>query len=101
MKKYILLITVLVFVILPGCSGETKSDLEASEKGILSKDDAEVLIYDTLSKDEKEKYTVDYVKEEGTNYYIRVYEGTEGDIKVKAKYKVDYKTKEIKKINVK
>jgi hypothetical protein len=74
------------------------SDKIAEEQGILSKDDAEVLIYHELSDENKQTYTVDFVKEEGTKYYIKVYETVNGQIEVKKKYTVDLHTEEIEQV---
>ena len=79
-------------------SKATFDDKFAEEKGILSKDDAEVFVYHELSNEEKQKYTVDFVKQEGTKYFIRVYETINGEIKVKKKFTVDYNTEEIQQI---
>jgi len=103
-KFYSLLFLLIVAVVISGCSGKLSSGIEESEiqaekKGILSKDEAEVLIWNTLSSEEKKKYTIDYEKELGTKYYIRVYENINGEIKVRGRFTVDYNTKEIKKIS--
>ncbi|PLT27593.1 hypothetical protein [Peribacillus deserti] len=98
----------LVFSII-GCSNATLENKEktgsdvtlddkiAEEKGILSKDDAdaEVLVYNELSAEEKQSLTIDFFKEEGTKYFIRVYEPVNGEVKVKKKYTVDFNTEEI------
>ncbi|MCM3667888.1 hypothetical protein M3181_02590 [Mesobacillus maritimus] len=111
MKKNLSLIgAIFLIIILVSCGNQTsvtEEDVEigseatvedkyAEEKGILSKDDAEFLVYNELNDDEKQKYTVDFVKEEGTKYFIRVYETVNGEIKVKKKFTVDYHTKEIR-----
>lgn len=79
-------------------SDDTLSDKIAEEKGILSPDDAEVLVYNQLSDDEQQRYKIDYLKKEGTRYFIRVYEKTNGQIKVKKKYAVDFNTEEIQQL---
>ncbi|MFJ6411265.1 hypothetical protein ACIQLG_00540 [Terribacillus saccharophilus] len=79
-------------------SDVTLSDKIAEEKGVLSKDDAEVLVYNQLSSKEKKKLTIDYMKEEGTKYFLRVYENVDGTIKVKKEYTVDFNTEEVKQI---
>ncbi|PAV29145.1 hypothetical protein CIL05_12140 [Virgibacillus profundi] len=97
----------LVISCLIGCSNEpektesdvTFSDKNAEEKGVLSKDDAEVLVYNELSAEEKQNLTIDFIKEEGTKYFIRVYETVNGEMKVKKKYTVDFYTEEIKLID--
>ncbi|WP_169525206.1 hypothetical protein [Pseudalkalibacillus hwajinpoensis] len=53
------------------------------------------MVYNELSTEEKERYTVDYLKEEGTKYIIRTYEAVNGEIKVQDYYTVDFKTKEV------
>jgi hypothetical protein len=100
LKKFYLFLLILSFSIITiACSGKTLSDIEEEKEGILSQDEAEVMIWDTLSKEEKEKYTVDYEKESGTKYYLRIYETVDGEIKVRARYTIDFNTKEIKKIS--
>ncbi|TLS36163.1 hypothetical protein [Pseudalkalibacillus caeni] len=79
-------------------SGDTLSDQIAEEKGILSKDDAEALVYNQLNDEEKQNCTIDFYKEEGTKYFIRVYETVNGNEKVKKKYTVDFHTEEIQQI---
>ncbi|MDQ0483893.1 hypothetical protein [Guptibacillus hwajinpoensis] len=76
----------------------TISDQRAKEKQILSEDDAEVLVYNELTEEEQERYTVDYMKEEGTAYLIRIYEAVNGEIKVRAYYTVDFQTEKVEKI---
>ncbi|ALC91675.1 hypothetical protein AM500_19215 [Bacillus sp. FJAT-18017] len=99
MKKFYLFLLILSFSIITiACSGKTQSDIEAEKEGILSRDEAEVMIWDTLSKEEKEKYTVDYEKESGTKYYLRIY-GVDGEIKVRSRYTIDFNTKEINKLS--
>ncbi|WRP06331.1 hypothetical protein U9J35_21165 [Rossellomorea aquimaris] len=100
MKKFIGLL-ILIFLItgcLTGCSDSdgTPSD-EAGD--ILSRDDAEVLVYNELSEEDKQTYTIDFYKEEGTKYYIRVYEEVNGEINVRENYTVDFHTEEIKRID--
>ena len=112
-KKFIFLIGAIFLVtILVSCANKTSvtdeeveigskatvDDKYAGEKGILSKDDAEVFVYNELIDEEKQKYTVDFVKQEGTKYFIRVYETIDGEIKVKKKFTVDYNTEEIQQI---
>lgn len=79
-------------------SGETVSDEIAKKNGTLSKDDAEEMIFNKLSDEEKQKYTVDFIREEGTKYYIRVYDNNSGEIKVKKIYIIDFYTNEIEQI---
>ena len=79
-------------------SGVTVSDEIAEKNGTLSKDNAEVMIFNKLSDEEKQKYTVDFIKEEGTKYYIRVYDHSSGKVKVKKIYSIDFHTKEIEQI---
>lgn len=99
MKRYKRLIGYcLITGILYGCSGNTVDDERAAERGILSRDDAEVLVYHELSEEDKNKYTVDFYKEAGNTYYIQVYEEHQGDVDVKARYTVDAHTKEVKRI---
>jgi len=103
-KYYSLLFLLIVAMVISGCSGKSssgmgESEIQAEKKEILSKDEAEVLIWNTLSSEEKEKYTIDYEKELGKKYYIRVYEKIDGEIKVRGRFTVDYNTKEIKKIS--
>ncbi|MCA0985684.1 hypothetical protein [Guptibacillus algicola] len=113
MKKSIsfgVLLTTLMFGLV-SCAGnnlekkvesrETVSDEIAEKNGDLSKDDAEEMIFNKLTFEEKQKYTVDFIREEGTKYYIRVYDNSSGEIKVKKIYTIDYHTKEIKKIGFK
>ena len=73
-------------------------DEMAAERDVLSRDDAEVLVYNELSEEDKKRYTVDFYKESGTTYYIRIYEEDQGDMDVKARYTVDIHTKEVKRI---
>lgn len=96
-------------IILIGCSNETLnnsdksesdvtySDKTAKEQRILSKDDAEALIYNKLSDEEKINLTVDYLKEEGTKYFIYVY-GTINGKKVEKNYTVDFNTEKIQQL---
>ena len=79
-------------------SGYTLDDRIAEEKNILSKDDAEVLVYNQLNDEEKKKLTIDYYKKEGTKYFIRVYETVNGNEKVIKKYTVDFNTEEVQQI---
>ena len=76
-------------------SDNTLSDQIAEEKNILSRDDAEVLVYNQLNDEEKKKLTIDYYKEEGTKYFIRVYETVNGNENVIKKYTVDFNTEEV------
>jgi hypothetical protein len=79
-------------------SGYTLSDKNAEANGILSQDDAEVLIYNQLHSEEKEHLHIDYLKEDGTKYVIRVYEDIDGTEKVKKIYTVDFRTEEVEQI---
>jgi hypothetical protein len=96
LKKFIgpLILTFLI----TGCSDSdgTRSD---NAGDILSRDDAEVLVYNELSEEDKQIYTIDFYKEEGTKYYIRLYEEVNGEINVREKYTVDFHTEELKRID--
>lgn len=101
MKRAKLLIAfVLVSLFFVGCSDSspTEDDAAASLKGILSKDDAEVLIYERLNENEREKYTIDYVKTDNSKYYIRTYEMVDGEIKEKHQFTVDINTEKVEEI---
>ncbi len=110
MKRHFLLISIIAITAygLVSCSSNQDLNQEASDltvednvseqKSQLSRDDAEVLIYHLLTIEEQQKYTVDFVKEEQSLYYIRVYENDQGQIQVKRKYTVNSHTKEIKQI---
>ncbi|KMM39304.1 hypothetical protein [Guptibacillus hwajinpoensis] len=82
----------------PNSDHETISDGVAKEKQILSEDDAEVLVYNELTDEEQERFTVDYMKEEGTTYLIRIHEAVNGEIKVRAYYTVDFQTEKVEMI---
>lgn len=90
-----------IAILLTGCSVDpqaTVDDQTAEENGILSQDDAEVLIYEQLSAGEKEKYTVDFQKTEGTLYYIRVYEMIHGKLETQQIFTVDFNSKKVNSI---
>ncbi|MFB1083082.1 hypothetical protein [Jeotgalibacillus sp. JSM ZJ347] len=110
MKRSFILILAIIMttIILFGCnnstsngeidSDDTLSDQYAEEQNILSKDDAEALVYNQLNDEEKEKLTIDYYKEEGTKYFIRVYEEVNGSEKVIKEYTVDFNTEEVQEV---
>lgn len=116
MKKVLLVFcgTVGVTASLIGCSGdslvndvtpatetnsaETLSDQVAEEKGVLSEDDAEVLIYEQLSDEEKQTVTVDFTGTEGTKYLIRTIEKVDGLSGTREEYTVDFNTGEVKQL---
>ncbi|MBN8193786.1 hypothetical protein JI667_16670 [Bacillus sp. NTK074B] len=59
---------------LSGCSGNTVDDEIAAKRDLLSKDDAETLVYHELSEADKKTCTVGFYKEAGNTYYTRVYD---------------------------
>lgn len=56
------------------------------------------MVYNELTEEKKERYTVDYMKEDGTTYLIRIYEAVNGEIKVRAYYTVDFQTEKVEMI---
>jgi len=90
---------------LVSCSGErlnqvvSKSTVEdkiSEQEGWLSRDDAEVLIYERLTSEERKTYTVDFVKEEQSFYYIKVYDSQQN---VKKKFTVNSQTEEVEQMD--
>ncbi len=77
-------------------SESTVEDKISEQEGRLSRDDAEVLIYDRLTSEQQRTYTVDFVKEEQSFYYIRVYDGQQHVIK---KFTVNSETEEVKQVD--
>jgi hypothetical protein len=98
LKKNItfLLVASLLMSSLIGCSNFTVSEHSEEGKGLVSKDEAEVMVYNILTEEEKEQFIIDYYKEEKTKYYIQVYKQVNGEMKEKRVYTVDYHTKEIR-----
>ncbi|MYL61803.1 hypothetical protein GLW07_00400 [Bacillus hwajinpoensis] len=107
MNRHFFLIILILFAVLGlvSCSSDrinqvvSKSTVEdkiSEQEGRLSRDDAEVLIYEQLTSEEQKTYTVDFVKEEQSFYYIRVYDGQQHVIK---KFTVNSETEEVKQVD--
>ena len=107
MNRYFFLIILILFTVLGlvSCSGNrlnqvaSKSTVEdkiSEQEGRLSRDDAEVLLYERLTSEEQKTYTVDFVKEEQSFYYIRVYDSQQN---VKKKFTVNSQTEEVKQMD--
>ncbi|WP_165997775.1 hypothetical protein [Bacillus sp. Cs-700] len=102
MYRHFFQITFLLFAVLGlvSCSAHldvlTVEDNMAETEGRLSRDDAEVLIYERLTSEEQRTYTVDFVKEEQSFYYIRVHDGQHHVIK---KFTVNSETEEVKQVD--
>ena len=101
MNRHFIQIILLLFAVLGlfSCSGVlgdiTVEDNMAEQEGRLSRDDAEVLVYHQLTSEEQQTYTVDFVKEEQSLYYIRVYDGQQN---VKKEFTVNSLNKEVEEL---
>ena len=105
-RRFFIIILILTTTLnLVSCSGDldqvasesTVEDKISEQAGRLSRDDAEVLIYDRLTSEEQQTYTVDFVKEEQSFYYIRVYDSQQN---VKKKFTVNAQNEEIEQIEL-
>ena len=98
MKRHFFYVTFILFTVLllVSCSNDlnvpTGEDHTTEQEGRLSRDDAEVLIYHQLTSEEQQIYTVDFVKEEQSFYYIRVYDSQQN---VKKTFTVNSLTEEV------
>ncbi|OZM58217.1 hypothetical protein CIB95_01190 [Lottiidibacillus patelloidae] len=98
MKKLIMALVICISMFsIVGCGSATIDDTDNQQEK-LSKDDAEVLIYQQLSSEEQNEYTIDFTEEKDNKYYIRVYKMVDGNIEVKSEYTVNYLTQEVEKI---
>ncbi|WP_273832244.1 hypothetical protein [Guptibacillus sedimenti] len=98
MKRHFFPVIFILFTVLllVSCSDDlnvpTVEDNTAEQEGRLSRDDAEVLIYHQLTSEEQQTYTVDYVKEAQSLYYIKVYDRQQKVIKT---FTVNSQTEEV------
>jgi hypothetical protein len=107
LNRHFFLIILILFTMLGlvSCSGDrlnqvgsesTVEDKIFEQEGRLSRDDAEVLIYERLTSEEQQTYTVDFVKEEQSLFYIRVYDVQQHVIK---RFTVNSETEEVKQVD--